>query len=205
MSRLLSLLLLAGSLVSAQSPGSGIDNYPKLITWRCTHKDGCQPKTNYLVLDALKHEIYQKTDPSKNCGTTAPPTPSICPDQSTCQQNCFMRPITNYADCGVSTNDVFLTLKQLKPDGSTASPRVYLLKEDKTEYEMMKLAGSEFSFEVDVSRLPCGMNGALYLSEMHRNGGSSGLNTAGARWGTGYCDAQCPVRVFSNGLVSDGM
>merc|ERR1711862_267351 len=53
--------------------------------------------------------------------------------------------------------------------------------------------GREFSFEVDVSELQCGMNGAMYFCEMPGNGGKGiGNNNAGAKYGTGYCDAQCP-------------
>jgi len=37
------------------------------------------------------------------------------------------------------------------------------------------------------------MNGAMYFSEMQANGGKGiGRNQAGAKYGTGYCDAQCP-------------
>merc|ERR1711862_821972 len=36
-------------------------------------------------------------------------------------------------------------------------------------------------------------NGAMYFSEMQANGGKGiGRNNAGAKYGTGYCDAQCP-------------
>ena len=38
-----------------------------------------------------------------------------------------------------------------------------------------------------------GQNGAMYFSEMQANGGLGiGDNNAGAAFGTGYCDAQCP-------------
>jgi cellulose 1,4-beta-cellobiosidase len=42
--------------------------------------------------------------------------------------------------------------------------------------------------------MPCGLNGALYFSEMPADGGKSKYptNKAGAKYGTGYCDAQCP-------------
>jgi len=52
----------------------------------------------------------------------------------------------------------------------------------------------EFTFDVDVSQLPCGLNGALYFSEMPADGGMSKYpaNKAGAKYGTGYCDSQCP-------------
>jgi cellulose 1,4-beta-cellobiosidase len=51
---------------------------------------------------------------------------------------------------------------------------------------------SEFTFDVDMSTLGCGLNGALYFSEMAADGGLGGNNKAGAKYGTGYCDAQCP-------------
>lgn len=62
----------------------------------------------------------------------------------------------------------------------------------------------EFTFDVDVSNLPCGLNGALYFSEMDADGGLSKYptNKAGAQYGTGYCDSQCPRDLkFINGMV----
>jgi len=50
--------------------------------------------------------------------------------------------------------------------------------------------------------LPCGLNGALYLVEMPSDGGLSEypLSKAGAKFGTGYCDSQCPQDIkFING------
>ena len=47
--------------------------------------------------------------------------------------------------------------------------------------------------DVDVSQLPCGLNGAVYFVEMEEDGGAHYPgNKAGAAYGTGYCDAQCP-------------
>lgn len=52
--------------------------------------------------------------------------------------------------------------------------------------------------------MPCGTNGALYFVEMTENGGKGqGSNAAGARYGTGYCDAQCPHDIkFINGKAN---
>lgn len=62
------------------------------------------------------------------------------------------------------------------------------------QYEKFKLLNQEFAFDVDVSNLPCGLNGALYFVDMESDGGSGQYpqNKAGAAYGTGYCDAQCP-------------
>ena len=62
-----------------------------------------------------------------------------------------------------------------------------------SRYVKFMLLNQEFSFDVDVSNLPCGLNGALYLVEMDADGGMSfSTNECGAQYGTGYCDAQCP-------------
>jgi hypothetical protein len=48
-----------------------------------------------------------------------------------------------------------------------------------------------------VSKLPCGLNGALYFVQMDADGGMAKYenNTAGAKYGTGYCDAQVAPRL----------
>merc|ERR1719432_628118 len=78
--------------------------------------------------------------------------------------------------------------------GSNFGSRVYLMDtEDK--YQMFHLKNREFTLTVDMDRMPCGLNGAVYFVEMDEDGGiakSGGTNKAGAKYGTGYCDAQCP-------------
>merc|ERR1711933_647108 len=78
---------------------------------------------------------------------------------------------------------------------------------DTEHYEMFKLKNREFSVDVDVKSLTCGMNGALYFVAMDADGGK-GLNNneAGAKFGTGYCDAQCPhdIKWFGGTANVDG-
>jgi len=67
------------------------------------------------------------------------------------------------------------------------------------------LKNKEFSFTVDASNLDCGINGALYFVQMDKDGGKSKYanNAAGAKYGTGYCDAQCPHDIkFINGQAN---
>lgn len=75
-----------------------------------------------------------------------------------------------------------------------------------TEYQTFNFENQEFTFDVDVSELPCGLNGALYFSQMDADGGvakSAGTNKAGANFGTGYCDSQCPRDMkFINGVAN---
>jgi len=65
---------------------------------------------------------------------------------------------------------------------------------DDETYQLFYMANKEITFDVNVSGLPCGLNGAMYFVQMDKDGGKSkySSNTAGSKYGTGYCDAQCP-------------
>ncbi|KAF2747866.1 glycoside hydrolase family 7 protein [Sporormia fimetaria CBS 119925] len=191
--------LLLGA-VSAQSLGRTPEVHPKITTWKCTKRNGCKEQKSAIVLDSATHPIYQKDNKELGCGNWgSAPNATVCPDQATCAKNCIMEGISSYADYGVTTKGSSLKLEMMGKNG-VASPRVYLLEGNEKKYEMLKLTGNEFSFDVDVSRLPCGMNGALYLSEMKQDGGKSKLNKGGAAYGTGYCDAQCFTTPWVEGV-----
>lgn len=149
------------------------------------------------------HPIYQKKNPSLGCGDWgSAPNKTVCPDAKTCNENCVMDAISDYSAYGVKTSGSNLYLDMLRDnDLSTISPRAYLLDGDQHKYDLLKLTGYEFTFDVDVSKLPCGMNGALYLGEMDKYGGRSYLNKGGAEYGSGYCDAQCYTFPFVEGVV----
>lgn len=176
-------------LVAGQSLGNAsIEVHPRLTTWKCTKAGGCKSRNNAIVLDSATHWIHQKDNSSLGCGNWGSPAdPDACPDEETCAKNCIMEGISNYGDFGLSTSGGSLKMDMFSPSGGVASPRVYLLAEDEKNYEMLQLTGNEFTFDVDLSKLPCGMNGALYLSEMAADGGRSALNPGGATYGTGYC------------------
>jgi hypothetical protein len=90
----------------------------------------------------------------------------------------------------------------LNSTGTNVGSRLYLMAND-TSYQMFNLQNQEFAFDIDVSNLPCGLNGALFFAQMAADGGLSKYpnNKAGAKYGTGYCDAQCPKMQFINGEV----
>jgi cellulase len=181
-------------LAAAQTPGTVPDVHPKLTTYRCT-ANGCTEKTNYIVLDALAHPMVSVNE-DYDCGAWGQ-VPN-CPTQEACRDNCIMEGISDYSTVGVTTDGASIRMQQLL-NGRTVSPRIYLLDETKERYDMTHLTGGEFSFDVDTTKLPCGMNSALYLGEMEEDGHKSALNAGGARWGTGYCDAQCYTTPFING------
>lgn len=201
--------LLLSTLLAHLAVGQTADKtkevHPKIDTYRCTKAGGCKKTTNYIVADAELHGISQSN--GQNCGDWGEAAdPKACPDEKTCAKNCKLSgmDLAAYKAKGITTSGSALRLEMLR-NGQSVSPRVYLLEKNKKKYEMLKLTGAEFSFDVETQKLPCGMNGALYLSEMPADGGksTSRYSTLGAAQGAGYCDAQCYVTPFINGVVSE--
>ncbi|KAI1853065.1 hypothetical protein JX265_012821 [Neoarthrinium moseri] len=173
--------------------------HPKLTTQVCTRAGGCVSRQTSLVTDALSRFFHAVGEPSVSCN---PVNATLCPDAATCARSCALEGV-EYGSIGVLTKGSALTMRQFLPNGQglqAVSPRVSLLAEDDENYELLKLVNQEFSFDVDVSQLGCGMNGALYLSEMEASGVRSDSNPAGAAYGTGYCDAQCFNTTWINGM-----
>jgi len=199
-SLILSAAALASTTLAQQMGKMTPEVHPHLPSWECTVKGGCVQKNTSVVLDSDYRWLHtvNGTDNCKGNGLVK----SLCPDAKTCSANCALEG-ADYPSYGIVTNGSELTLNLFvnKPTGlSKSSPRVYLLSND-TTYDMFSMLNREIAFDVDLSKLPCGTNGALYFSEMLPNGGHSDLNPAGAKYGTGYCDAQCPSPPFINGEV----
>ena len=200
-SALAASLFVASAL--AQVPGPLTPEvHPPLTSYKCTKASGCTAVNSSIVLDA-NYRWLHNVQGYTNCVTTGF-NPEFCPDIETCAKTCSLEGV-DYASYGIRTTGDALTLNIYKTDPVTnvtslSSPRVYLLADDDT-YDHFKLLNQEFTFDVDVSQVPCGINGALYFSEMNDKGDKNELNTAGARYGTGYCDAQCPSQNFIKGVV----
>jgi len=117
----------------------------------------------------------------------------------TCTANCALDGIdakTWSSTYGVAANSNGLVNMSFVTNGTysrNVGSRTYLAASD-DKYKMFKLLNKEFTFDVDAGMLPCGLNGAVYFVEMEEDGGLAkyGKNKAGAKFGTGYCDAQCP-------------
>lgn len=82
----------------------------------------------------------------------------------TCAQNCALDGADYSGTYGISAQDGALSMT-LRTGDNTGS-RVYMLGEGGENYEKFDLRNKEFAFDVDVSSLPCGVNGALYFVEM---------------------------------------
>lgn len=200
-------LAFSSLLVAARAQQAGTETtetHPPLTVSECT-SSGCTSQDASVVIDAnwrWVHDVGGYT----NCYTGNTWNATICPDPVTCAANCALDGADYSATYGITTSGDSLKLDFITTGTATnVGSRTYLMAAGSTtEYQMLKLLNQEFTFDVDVSTLPCGLNGALYLSQMDADGGMARWsgNKAGAKYGTGYCDSQCPQDIkFIDGKV----
>ncbi|KAH9111236.1 hypothetical protein LEN26_011439 [Aphanomyces euteiches] len=187
------LAFLSSALVAAQQVGNfNPEVHPVLTTLKCSATGGCTPEVSKVVADANYRWVHN-VGGSVSCQNNGQWNSTICPDAATCAKNCALEGV-DYAKSGVVTTGVKLDVQ--------LNNRLYILEDDNT-YKYYKLLNQEFTFDVDVSNVPCGGNAALYFVPMAQDGGKVGNNKAGAAYGTGYCDAQCPGGInFINGQAN---
>ncbi|KAJ3568473.1 hypothetical protein NP233_g5682 [Leucocoprinus birnbaumii] len=181
------------------------ENHPQLSWQTCTAGRGCTAAGGGAVVLDSNWRWTHNVGGFTNCYTGNTWDSTLCPDGVTCAANCAIDGADYAGTYGITTSGNALTLKfvtfaQQKNVGS----RVYLMA-DNTHYKLFQLLNKEFTFDVDVSQLPCGLNGALYFSEMDADGGLARFsgNKAGAQYGTGYCDSQCARDIkFINGVAN---
>ncbi|KIY68121.1 glycoside hydrolase family 7 protein [Cylindrobasidium torrendii FP15055 ss-10] len=170
------------------------ETHPPLSIQSCAAGGSCTTESRSVALDSNWRWLHA-TGNSTNCYDGNTWSSSLCPDPATCASNCALDGADYSSTYGITASGNALTLKFVtKGQYSTnIGSRVYLMQ-DENNYKMFTLLNKEFTFDVDVSNLPCGLNGALYFVEMPQDGGKSkhSTNKAGAKYGTGYCDAQCP-------------
>lgn len=132
---------------------------------------------------------------------------SVCSSNEDCAETCHIEGARYEETYGVTTSGSELNLRFVTEHdfGTNVGSRMYLMENTNT-YQMFDLIGNEFTFDVDLSQVACGMNSALYFVPMQPDGGAGSYpaNEAGAEYGTGYCDAQCARDLkFVGDVVSD--
>ncbi|EIW76484.1 glycoside hydrolase family 7 protein [Coniophora puteana RWD-64-598 SS2] len=190
---------------SAQQIGTSTAETHPTLTWSQCTSSGCTTESSgSVVLDAnwrWLHTVGGYT----NCYTGNEWDTTICTSAEVCAEQCALDGADYEGTYGITTSGDALTLKFVTQSSQkNVGSRVYLMADD-THYQMFNPLNQEFSFTVDVSQLPCGLNGALYFSQMDADGGLSkySTNKAGAQYGTGYCDSQCPRDIkFINGVAN---
>ncbi|KAJ5732981.1 hypothetical protein N7533_013428 [Penicillium manginii] len=174
--------LLLSALVAvaqAQQAGTQKSETKPSLTWQKCTASGCTDQSGSVGIDANWRWVHS-TSGSTNCYTGNTWDATLCPDDETCATNCALDGADYSSTYGVeaSGESLSLTFKT----GSNVGSRLFLMEDDST-YQIFKLLNQEFTFDVDVSALPAYEN-----------------NKAGAKYGTGYCDAQCPRDLkFING------
>lgn len=179
---------------------SNPETKPVLNIQRCT-KSGCTSSNGTVTLDANWRWLHAATG-MKNCYTGQQWDTDLCSDPDKCATSCALDGADYSGTYGITSSGDALTMKFIThgPYSINVGSRVYLMDGD-DKYAIFKLKNQEFSFDVDVSNLPCGLNGALYFAEMDADGGMKkySTNKAGAKYGTGYCE--CSYSLVQNSLL----
>jgi len=193
------VLWCTASLVYGQQFGTVKENLNlPLQLEECTGAEDCKAVKTKVTLDANWRWLHD-VDGYENCYTGNEFDESFCSDPESCTENCALEGV-DAADWetpyGVHSDGTELKLDFVTVGeySTNIGSRVFLLDSSEETYHMFYLKNREFTMDVDVSNLPCGINGAVYFVEMDEDAGMSKYptNEAGPAFGTGYCDAQCP-------------
>ena len=191
------VLVFSSLLAAARAQQIGTETaevHPSLTWQTCATGGSCTTTDGSIVLDANWRWVHQ-VGTTTNCYTGNTWDTSICDTAVTCAQDCAVDGANYESTYGITTSGDSLQLNFVteNSNGANVGSRVYLM-EDETTYQIFHLLNQEFTFTVDVSNLPCGLNGALYFVVMDADGGVSEFthDVAGAKYGVGYCDSQCP-------------
>ncbi|BAE61042.1 1,4-beta-D-glucan cellobiohydrolase B [Aspergillus flavus] len=189
--------------VQAQQAGTlTAETHPSLTWQKCAAGGTCTEQKGSVVLDSNWRWLHS-VDGSTNCYTGNTWDATLCPDNESCASNCALDGADYEGTYGVTTSGDALTLQFVT--GANIGSRLYLMADDDESYQTFNLLNNEFTFDVDASKLPCGLNGAVYFVSMDADGGVAkySTNKAGAKYGTGYCDSQCPRDLkFINGQAN---
>ncbi|KAL1854463.1 hypothetical protein VTK73DRAFT_8737 [Phialemonium thermophilum] len=197
-----SLTALLGIAAAQQVGTNTAETHPKMSWQKCTAPGSCTTVNGEVVIDANWRWVHDKSGYT-NCYTGNTWNETICKDSKSCAANCALdgADYTGTYGASASGNSLSLTFVTKGDYATNIGSRLYLMA-SASKYQTFTLLGNEFTFDVDVSKLGCGLNGALYFVSMDEDGGMSkySTNKAGAKYGTGYCDAQCPRDLkFING------
>lgn len=164
---------------------------PRLSYERCNLAEGCKRLEGNITIDVNWRRVISNQNPDRLCYRNDTWDNKICKTPTRCQENCVVEGVSDYdASFGVKAfgadgEGVSLRLVTNAPslenphqNATVIGSRFYHVDRD-GKYLLWKLNGLEFSFDVDVSELPCALNGALYFSEMSPNGGSADVMGTG--------------------------
>lgn len=180
-------LALLTSLAAAQQVGTEQEETHPKMSWNDCSSGTCSEVQAEVVIDANWRWLHN-TDGYDNCYDGNAWVESVCSSATECAEMCAIEGADYGTTYGASTSGDALTLKFVTEHeyGKNIGSRFYLM-ESEDKYQMFTLMGNEFAFDVDLSTLDCGLNGALYFVAMEADGGMASYpsNAAGAKYGTG--------------------
>jgi cellulose 1,4-beta-cellobiosidase len=174
---------------------------PSLTIQQCTVAGSCVNQAVSLTLDASWRWVHA-IGSSESCFVGNAWNAVLCPDPITCATNCALDGADYAGTYGIATSRNAVSLHF--ETGTNVGSRVFVKSSD-TAYQLFKIKNQEFTFDVNLSNVPCGVKAAIYFVGMDADGGMAKYptNRAGAKYGTGYCDASCPHNVkWINGQVN---
>jgi len=204
------LVAVAGALLPVAAQQAGNFNPEEHVPFpiqACKKGEACTEEATSLTLDSERRWVHEAEEGSMvPCGGLGAWNETLCPDPETCAWHCALDGVDSkmYKETyGVIGTPDGVRINYVTGKDNVGS-RVYVMDGQKEEYKVFKLKNREIAFDIDVSQLECGMNAAIYLVEMQANGGQGNHgNMAGAKYGTGYCDARCPAELkFINGKAN---
>ncbi|KAK1672339.1 glycoside hydrolase [Colletotrichum godetiae] len=199
------LALTLASIVAAQKVGNLVpEEHPKLSWQNCSKSpngtNSCSTIDAEVVLDAEWRWVRNENSIS-NCYTGNQWDLAQCNTTASCTSTCALEgaDAQSYKDgYGITTtggNTLSQKFVTLNAFSSNVNSRVFLLDPGGVDrYQTFMLMENELAFDVELSSVECAINSALYFVAMEDDGGMARYptNEAGARYGTGYCDASCP-------------
>jgi cellulose 1,4-beta-cellobiosidase len=191
-------IIFASAITTAlgQSAGSLTKEVHPPLSYSVCKSSGCKKYDSSVVIDSNWRWTHIKGE-TTNCYTGNEWDKELCPDAATCSKNCEIEGADKEYEgtYGVKTDGNKLSLQFVTegPYTTNIGSRLYMLDQrNDNQYKMFNLKNREFTFTVDDKEIGCGLNGALYFVGMEKDGGKATHGSAGANYGTGYCDAQCP-------------
>ncbi|KAK4442321.1 Exoglucanase 1 [Podospora aff. communis PSN243] len=175
--------------------------HPGLQWTQCTAANTCQPINGTLTADQ-KYRWLHKVNDYVDCYAYGGNNwnPRVCDTEANCTANCALEGVDyrprNTLGVEFTNNNtaVSMAVYTWKDFQINIGLRFFLLSPSPlATYQTFTLLNNEFTFTVDLSIVGCGLNAALTFVEMDPDGGMGKYptNKAGARYGTGYCDAAC--------------
>ncbi|KAK0715166.1 exoglucanase 1 precursor [Lasiosphaeris hirsuta] len=152
---------------------------PSLSWSTCTAGGSCTNKSASVTIDANWRWTHALTG-ANNCYDGNTWNNTICSTGKDCAAKCCVDGADYSSTYGITASGNSLDLKFVQKGSYSTNigSRTYLM-ETASKYQSFTLLGNEFTFDVDVSAIGCGLNGALYF-----NPSTNDANAGAGSYGT---------------------